>query len=1556
MGITASAWSEAITVSRVSNGLVAAGLAFSARLRFNLLHPRGANGRFIEKGGDVRWRDKKAGYMWRRGTVTDINKDGTVAIKMSNGESFSKDPKELYTAPKAIARLNPNSWKKVGAQGGSNPGGFYKDKNDDTWYVKTLKSTDHVSAEVAAHKLYELVGVAVPEVTSSPDGKKFLTKIEESDAYFDLPSSLHADARESARKNFVTDAWLANWDAPANDNIRFNAEGEALRVDTGGALHYRAQGSPKGSAFGPVVGELNTLRDPSISPQGAKLYAGLTRAEEEENVKRILAIHPDEITALLKEHNVAGTVAQTLIARRAYLANHYGFQLPEDTPEGKAALAMAAEKAKSLPNNVKAPIADLSKAIKRADPKAMPLQLNSPVFIPNEHRTDPNFRGGGDVWIINSVSADKQNITITSVKSNKSVTLPAAHATLLTAAGSMPGSTYNSGEVPMKGDRVHVVRKKGKDTTPYDADVLEVYPKYVRVAKDDGEEQVVSHSVVSLVKGKDQIDAEAAAESAKEETDGKTPATPDSDAQNATQTPDAVAPKKTRRAPSAGRKPTLDGVVFDHAAHDWTKDPFPTVFSEVHGREVRIVAMKRNSKGEVNNYVVTTENVLGNSDTVNPKKTFTKDSVDNAKYAQYQQDLEAWEAKKANATSNAADSTDSKVDPTKDMTSEQKRQYKIDNMTLADVAKMKNKKIAGTLLRGYDAGEEIKPGDYAFTVESKDAKAYQSGKAAVSFIYRDGKYIFAGATDTAYEQDMSSIRSMIARKSILGEEIDGEEILLHTLRSHTDSELKSITSPEFVKAAELLDTSKPHAVSDKVNHVKLSNGDWHDLSNLTTELGLKDDSGSLKWSYTAMVQNENSVRKNNPLFVMALRNPYGDDPEQKIYIAGHSGRMDEPSKWTELTEKQKAYYFRPRHGTNGLYNLTPNNANTKPADDDARIFKSNGNLFDVSDLSYAEWNTRHTGAGIPFVSSVPHQQNYRARAVAKKVAFTSKIPLPNVGSNTYSSTVVTQMKMAAKAVDKVDASELKPGEVPEGFGSPYMPRKLGPEDALSYKIPVAPDDLKTGKLDEKIFAVSMVHMPERRPSNNGTVIAETETGVTHADPVFGALAAELGADATVVKLDSAAFKAYKEQHGTDSFYRGIQDIPFVNDFRAGTQFVGFGVYGNGTYTTRDKSTANSYAGGKAPQVTEFTERPGVTSISSADLRTKMAKEVTAASELFLNRLNEKGLAPSASDLKVDEDNITFGQGDDITTGLPTTGDDLEDGIFRALYLSMATTKDYNGNRLPISLEDRINAAKTVQQAQKISDYYTAKGFKRLAIAPTAGGSYGTRTSQSADLLFQDPDSGKKFVAQVGNVNLERGGYYGTPKTKNAFMFNLTMRADEDATDSPADSWTESRNDWVMASTRMKNNANTAPNETTLSDDSTASTIAAMSVIEKKPISRSEVVLATEYFDTDGSLVTDYDRFHERVEAARTRHDRAKQAGSSYWGARLGDYPTTVQYDHELADRLNEYKQALMAYTRMTYSTDPGRLALALGYDKFIADGVDYHIYTNRNAMIMRKTW
>ena len=68
-------------------------------------HPRGADGRFVEVGGFVEWKDPagKPG----RGQVTKMNGDGTVVIKQDNGTEATVPASQVRQQPKVKARLNP---------------------------------------------------------------------------------------------------------------------------------------------------------------------------------------------------------------------------------------------------------------------------------------------------------------------------------------------------------------------------------------------------------------------------------------------------------------------------------------------------------------------------------------------------------------------------------------------------------------------------------------------------------------------------------------------------------------------------------------------------------------------------------------------------------------------------------------------------------------------------------------------------------------------------------------------------------------------------------------------------------------------------------------------------------------------------------------------------------------------------------------------------------------------------------------------------------------------------------------------------------------------------------------------------------------------------------------------------------------------------------------------------------------------------------------------------------------------------------------------------------
>jgi hypothetical protein len=73
------------------------------------------------------------------------------------------------------------------------------------------------------------------------------------------------------------------------DNILVTPGGRVLRIDNGGALRYRAQGSLKSpSQWSAALGELKSLRDPNVNPNGARIFGGLSDAEIKAQGKAVL--------------------------------------------------------------------------------------------------------------------------------------------------------------------------------------------------------------------------------------------------------------------------------------------------------------------------------------------------------------------------------------------------------------------------------------------------------------------------------------------------------------------------------------------------------------------------------------------------------------------------------------------------------------------------------------------------------------------------------------------------------------------------------------------------------------------------------------------------------------------------------------------------------------------------------------------------------------------------------------------------------------------------------------------------------------------------------------------------------------------------------------------------------------------------------------------------------------------------------------------------------------------------------------------------------------------
>lgn len=228
----------------------------------------------------------------------------------------------------AVPDLNPAQLRQIGGQRGSNRGGTYVDEATGTeWYVKFPASEDMARNEELAAKLYEAAGIDVPDLRLIQlEGQPAIASRIVDGLAKGTPDAL---AKGGALDGFAVDAWLANWDVAGAtmDNLLMRGA-RAFRVDTGGALRYRAQGGLKGQAFGDQVTEIQSLRNAGTAPQASRVFGKATDAEIEASVARVLAVDDSTIDRLVRDFGPrdagdAQALAARLKARRADLARQY---------------------------------------------------------------------------------------------------------------------------------------------------------------------------------------------------------------------------------------------------------------------------------------------------------------------------------------------------------------------------------------------------------------------------------------------------------------------------------------------------------------------------------------------------------------------------------------------------------------------------------------------------------------------------------------------------------------------------------------------------------------------------------------------------------------------------------------------------------------------------------------------------------------------------------------------------------------------------------------------------------------------------------------------------------------------------------------------------------------------------------------------------------------------------------------------------------------------------------------------------------------------------------
>lgn len=134
--------------------------------------------------------------------------------------------------------------KVVKTLGGSTGAKLVEDADGNQYVLKKGSNTnsDHVKAEYLSNQLYGIMGLKTPDYELYDDNGEavLLSRF--------IPGTHAPSSSDFANmsKGFIADVLIANWDVYQNDNCLIkNANGEVIRVDNGGCLDYRAQGSKK---------------------------------------------------------------------------------------------------------------------------------------------------------------------------------------------------------------------------------------------------------------------------------------------------------------------------------------------------------------------------------------------------------------------------------------------------------------------------------------------------------------------------------------------------------------------------------------------------------------------------------------------------------------------------------------------------------------------------------------------------------------------------------------------------------------------------------------------------------------------------------------------------------------------------------------------------------------------------------------------------------------------------------------------------------------------------------------------------------------------------------------------------------------------------------------------------------------------------------------------------------------------------------------------------------------------------------------------------------------
>lgn len=218
--------------------------------------------------------------------------------------------------------LDITSWEnEKPKKKGSNPSKIFYSPNGEKYYGKIYKNYERIETEHLASVLYLFAGIDAVETRIAKNKKDFVLLQKWID---NLRLPKPKDSKD-VRKGFLIDVWLANWDAPMNDNIMMKNNNEPIRIDVGGSLDYRARGGKKDSTKNPFGAEARQLF--SMRKKGRHVnFKDITNEELREQKKHLEKLSNDGlyriIFSIVKNQERAQYLFDTLVSRKEYLLTH----------------------------------------------------------------------------------------------------------------------------------------------------------------------------------------------------------------------------------------------------------------------------------------------------------------------------------------------------------------------------------------------------------------------------------------------------------------------------------------------------------------------------------------------------------------------------------------------------------------------------------------------------------------------------------------------------------------------------------------------------------------------------------------------------------------------------------------------------------------------------------------------------------------------------------------------------------------------------------------------------------------------------------------------------------------------------------------------------------------------------------------------------------------------------------------------------------------------------------------------------------------------------------